>query len=272
MVKPENLTAEMLLRNVVEYLIQTGNQEIGALLVECEMDEQQEAKFFEYDGQGNVEWAGEYTQVILSAPHGIVPKLGASDEDMWFKADRSYYEEQQPTQYSVQQAFEAVLRKKPVLYQTYVQLTTQDESDWRDHLRKLARGELVTNQGRQFKPDEPRFIWNNLNFRSKAERVIAETLDKHDVLFFPNCAARLGTTEYRHTKEPDFLICYNGKWGILQVDGWFHHSQTAAQDQEIDRQFDRYGIRVIQRFTGEQCLKEPDKVVEVFLDRLQRNG
>ena len=182
------------------------------------------------------------------------------------------YEQQYPLQYSIQQGFEAVLREKPVLYQTYVQLITESEDDWREHLRELAKGESTTNQGRQFKQSDPIFPWNNLNFRSREERLIAQELDKRDILFFPNCAARLGTPGNRHTKEPDFLICRNGKWGILQVDGWFHHRHTVAQDQNIDRQFDLYGIRVIQRFTGEQCGKEPDKVVEIFLDRLERNG
>ena len=62
-------------------------------------------------------------------------------------------------------------------------------------------------------------IRNNLRFRSRSEVQIATALDRAGVLFLPNCIARLGTLDNRQNREADFLVCYNGKWGILEVDG-----------------------------------------------------
>lgn len=62
-------------------------------------------------------------------------------------------------------------------------------------------------------------IWNNLRFRSESEVRIAQALDRAGVLFLPNCKARLGSPEGRRNRESDFMICYEGKWGILEMDG-----------------------------------------------------
>jgi hypothetical protein len=49
----------------------------------------------------------------------------------------------------------------------------------------LARGEKATNQGHVFDTKTPLIVWNNLNFRSKAEKLIAEALDQVGVLYLP---------------------------------------------------------------------------------------
>ena len=78
------------------------------------------------------------------------------------------------------------------------------------------------NQGIQFYSNSTIHTWENLRFRSKTEIKIAEALDRTGVLFVPNSLARLTTPKGRENKEADFLICYNGKWGVLEVDGPFH--------------------------------------------------
>ena len=83
--------------------------------------------------------------------------------------------------------------------------------------------------------------WGNLRFRSQSEVRIAKALDAVWVLFLPNCLARLNSNFGRFTKEADFLVCANGKWGILEVDGPFH--PRAADDHERDRLFQQHGIR-----------------------------
>ena len=52
-------------------------------------------------------------------------------------------------------------------------------------------------------------IWKNFRFRSESEVRIAAALDKiNGVMFLPNCKARVGPSDSRLNREPDFLVCY----------------------------------------------------------------
>jgi very-short-patch-repair endonuclease len=112
-------------------------------------------------------------------------------------------------------------------------------------------------------------LWNNLKFRSATEQRVAEELDKRGIMFFPNCTARLGMRNDRKNKEADFLVCYKGKWGILEVDGP-HHSGRADVDHDRDRLFKQHGIVVIEHFNHEECYKNTGQVVAKFLSILER--
>jgi hypothetical protein len=115
-----------------------------------------------------------------------------------------------------------------------------------------------------------RYTWEKLRFRSKEEVEIAEALERAGVLFFPNCKARLNTPEGRDNQEPDFLICHNGKLGILEVDGepWHPPSRT-VHDHERDRLFKVHGIRVVEHYDANRCFEQPDIVVQEFLEILK---
>ena len=106
--------------------------------------------------------------------------------------------------------------------------------------------------------------WENLRFRSKTEIKIAEALDRTGVLFVPNSLARLNTPKGRGNKEADFLICYKGKWGVLEVDGPFHIAERRVEEQERERIFKINGIKVVERFDAKECYETPDKVVQKF--------
>jgi hypothetical protein len=100
--------------------------------------------------------------------------------------------------------------------------------DWRDQLRTS-----VHNQGLSIKPGK---VGAGLRFNNESELRIAKALDQMGVLFFPLCKGRLGTADNRQNREPDLLICSNGKWGILEVDGDMSHptSRTYKIMSEID--------------------------------------
>lgn len=154
------------------------------------------------------------------------------------------------------------------------------KSDWRDEMQTRATGQEVSNQGVEI-PNREIITWRNMRFRSQHEVRIAAALDATGVLFLPNCLARLGpketqnaqgsNTPRRFTKEADFLICANGKWGVLEVDG-SQHEGAAAQDHERDRLFQYHGIRVTQRFTAKECYNDAPNVVRRFLTLLAQNG
>jgi len=112
----------------------------------------------------------------------------------------------------------------------------------------------------------------NLGLRNALSEVrIARALDAAGVLFLPNCLARVEVgSDKRATREADFIVCHNGKWGILEVDGPFH--PRAVVDHERDRAFRGHRIKVIERFDWEECYKDANGVVRRFLTLLDKNG
>jgi hypothetical protein len=74
-------------------------------------------------------------------------------------------------------------------------------------------------------------------------------------------------------REPDFLICYRGKWGILEINGDDFHSgpiQT-AKDHDRARRFNHYGVFFIQAYPLDRCKNRPGDVVDEFLHLLERH-
>jgi hypothetical protein len=127
----------------------------------------------------------------------------------------------------------------------------------------------ANNQCRKF-DNNTVHIWENLRFRSLTETRIAKELDRRKVLFFPNCVARLGFKE-REKREPDFLVCHEGKWGILEVDGEDSHPHgRAAKDHERDRFFKQHGILLVEHFDASECWENADGVVKKFLELLRK--
>lgn len=117
-----------------------------------------------------------------------------------------------------------------------------------------------------------KYTWEKLRFRSNEEIEIASALDSRGVLFYPNCKARLKTSTGQENKETDFLVFYQGKWGILEVDGEPWHPPTrTVHDHERDRLFKVHGIRVVEHYDANRCWNEPDRVVQEFLEILSRS-
>jgi hypothetical protein len=164
---------------------------------------------------------------------------------------------------TINRAFKAVLSSEYSYFGLIVrpELIATVTKNWREEMIDYLRKGNVHNQVAE---NEPVVVWNNLRFRSKTERVIAEELDKRGILFFPNCMVRLGAPANRTNREPDFLICHKGKWGILEVDGEPFHT-SAAKDHDRDRLFKQHGIKVIERYDAHRCYNSPSLVVDEFL-------
>lgn len=141
------------------------------------------------------------------------------------------------------------------------------DPDWRTELLEIARGRGVHNQAVR----DAAKTWRNLRFRSESEVRIAQALERAGVLFLPNCMARLGIAEdNRRNREADFLVCDQGRWGILEVDGEpFHPPSRTAHDHERDRLFRAHGIGVVEHFDASECFESPDAVVDQFLGILR---
>lgn len=162
-----------------------------------------------------------------------------------------------------------------VTHQTARAELIEIDPDWRGGLQEIARGREVNNQGVSYRANNQvqTITWKNLKFRSRSEARIAAALDEAGVLFLPNCLARVGQGSTRENREPDFLVCYKQKWGILEVDGEpFHPPARTTQEQERDRLFKVNGIRVVEHFDASRCYQEPRQVVREFLSLLDGNG
>lgn len=98
---------------------------------------------------------------------------------------------------------------------------------------------------------------------------IAEVFDRTNIPFIPNFKIRLSSTEGRENKQVDFLIFYQGKSGILEIDR--PPSQEAeANFRECDQIFQTQGISIIQYYNTTRCSEEPDQVVQEFLALLNQ--
>lgn len=121
-----------------------------------------------------------------------------------------------------------------------------------------------------------------LKFRSVSEMRLADVLQKRKVLYFPNAKGSLlrwveedkdsllKSRYERVNKEPDFLVCYQGCWGILECDGDEYHDPSI--DRTRDMLWEANGIRFIKRFSATDCYSNPEKVVADFLKSLKENS
>ncbi|HUY75425.1 MAG TPA: hypothetical protein VMV29_01545 [Ktedonobacterales bacterium] len=116
-----------------------------------------------------------------------------------------------------------------------------------------------------FSFEQPVIQHDGLRFRSQTEIRIYDALKRRKILFFPNAAAVLGGTNLK--REPDFLICQNGKWGLLEVMGEIYHP-SATKDHERARLFKEYGLIYVEFYDAARCYHNPDEVVQDFLKRL----
>lgn len=234
---------EVMLASAVNFLLSEDEKEAAITLLSCAADliEQNEHEYILY----------------LRGPRHIYTAL----------KDRFG-----PLNLSISNAFNAVFPIEDHLKDIFPLANVVDvEPNWKEQMLDIAMGKQVHNQGVDI-DNRVTIVWKSLRFRSESEKKIAEALDRANVLFLPNCLARLGpTTAERQNKEADFLVCSEGKWGILEVDGEAFHT-TAAKDHDRDRLFRFYGIRVIERFTATECYNTPEKVVQKFLTILKKNA
>jgi hypothetical protein len=132
--------------------------------------------------------------------------------------------------------------------------------DWKSYFSF----EKINNQALFIFNDSPKLSHKGLNFRSKTEIKIYETLVKKGLLIMPLPVIIMGSEGNK--KEPDFVICYKGKVGILEIHGdkW-HPPETAAQEHERRRLFTKLGVTVYEIFGAERCWNDPDGVVKDFI-------
>ena len=109
-----------------------------------------------------------------------------------------------------------------------------------------------------------------MKFASQSEIRIAQELEARRILFFPlPLAVRADTGDfYQDHREPDFLVCKDGVWGILEVS---YHPDRYEKDSEKDSWFKKSGILCVQHYSAERCYNHFSDVVNEFLEILERH-
>jgi hypothetical protein len=142
--------------------------------------------------------------------------------------------------------------------------------DWRMRLVAEADTGKVTNQNNWVKNP---LVYMGMKYSSSPEVKIAEALEKDGIMYFPNCAVRVGTANNRQSYVPDFLILHMGKWGILEVDGQTYHTpKSATKDHERSQLIQSHGKLYVARFDAMRCKDDPVGVIDEFLKLLKLNG
>jgi hypothetical protein len=177
----------------------------------------------------------------------------------------------EPTPQAIRYALNAVLPPLTCVGSIVPRAERMDiDANWRAQMLEIARGKGVHNQGCEINSGQM-FTWNGLRFRSLSEVHIAQSLQRAGLLFLPNCMARLRGPDGPENKEADFLVCCNGTWGLLEVDGEpFHPPSRVAWDHARDRLFRGHGIKVVEHFDATECYRDPDGVVVRFLEILRK--
>ncbi len=236
--------------SAARFLIDGGEEDAASLLLACELCCEDSGDSW-YQGDETL-WA---VHITLVGPRTAYEVLRRPDHEVTK---------------SIRRALEAVIPPDRYIKHFTAQAElTEIDPNWRSELLEIARGRGVRNQGGA---GQHAISWMNLRFRSKAELRIAQALDSEGVLFLPNCSARLTTPEGRRNREPDFLVCANGKWGILEVDGEpFHTPSRTVHDHERDRLFKAHGVKIVEHYDSQECFERPNETVHSFLNLLRQS-
>lgn len=150
------------------------------------------------------------------------------------------------------------------------------EENWQEKVKEMIVNAKNSNQGvvteKVFAREKKSvYLYNEMKFGSQAEVRIAQELEARKVLFFPLPLAVRQDTKifWQDHKEPDFLICNDGKWGVLEVST--HSPDRYEKDAEKTFWFKKSGILCVEHHTSQRCYKEPDKVVDEFLSILAKH-
>lgn len=149
------------------------------------------------------------------------------------------------------------------------------DGDWRQVVKDLIVNPKDANQGviselMAAKKGKQVLTYNEMKFASQSEVRIAQELERRQVLFFPlPLAVRHETgVPWKDHKEVDFLICHEGRWGILEVS---HHPNRYEQDAQKDAWFKKSGILCVEHRSADRCYQNSDEVVDEFLSILAQH-
>jgi hypothetical protein len=144
---------------------------------------------------------------------------------------------------------------------------------WRETIRKDATGgPRPTNQARRIRSEPTRPAEDYLTFTNSGELTVYQALkllqgtlppDK-TIGIFPLANGRIPG----HTWEPDFLVTYMNRAGVLEIDGP-HHNAKRALDMTRDHLLHQAGVAFVDHIPV-QALSDPKELGPALTRFLQR--
>ncbi|WBO64935.1 hypothetical protein [Streptomyces camelliae] len=147
--------------------------------------------------------------------------------------------------------------------------------DWRERLQEMMNADRPTNMARRTMPEKPQWVMDGLAFTNFGERRVYQAL-KHlqenelapeeTLSIFPLPNGRV----LGHTWEPDMIVTYRGRAGVLEIDGP-NHRVRRAMDTSRDHLLRDAGIAYVDRIPVEVIddAQELLTVLKRFLRRLR---
>jgi hypothetical protein len=135
--------------------------------------------------------------------------------------------------------------------------------DWRENLRQqLSGGKRPTNHARRVRSDPNRRTEDGLSFTNEGEltvyralKLLQETLPGESTIgIFPLAGGRIPG----HTWEPDVLVTYKNRAGVLEIDGPVHNARR-AMDITRDHLLRDAGVAFVDRIAVE-TLADPKEL------------
>jgi hypothetical protein len=267
-------------RTWVQLLVDGGQKEAAAIAIDTEVFITYQGKQ-EYKDEGD--WISRYAETVEAELHFPTSSYGyikinkqlkeileQTLRDLLQNRTLTFYVEERGDYYDIR-------AKVEVLNLVHHVRLIDVEHNWKDTVRALiAASKGVNNQGATteymfLKDKKEPILYEGLKFASQSEVRIAQELKQRKVLFFPLAVGvRAGTgQQFKDQREVDFLVCYNGAWGILEVSGPSHNGRFAV-DAEKDGWFKEVGILCVEHRTAEQCFNNPKKVIDEFLSVLAK--
>ena len=146
--------------------------------------------------------------------------------------------------------------------------------DWRRQLKDQLGGKRPTNHARRARTAPPQFTENYLSFTNHGELIVYRALKQiqeqdlpreETIGIYPLAGGRIPG----RTWEPDVLVTYKGRAGVLEIDGP-HHNARRALDTTRDHLLMDAGVGFVDRIPVEALADKAEltAVLRRFLRRL----
>jgi hypothetical protein len=246
-----NHTEAQFQRTLVEVLIEYGYNDIASIVLDCDVE-----FGFEFDPIGLEKL---WTMVVFYVPINLFSLAKGSDRIEEKLTKVSNYVARSTGLYNLTQG---------LAIDIFMKLSNVSD-DWQETARRIIVDSKNSNQGNITEKIRKRngqsfIIYNEMKFASQTEVRVAQELELRKVLFFPlPLAVRADTGDmYQDHREPDFLVCQDGVWGVLEVS---FHPGRYEKDDEKNTWFQKSGIPLVKSYTAEKCYKKTSEVVDEFL-------
>lgn len=197
------------------------------------------------------------------------------DDDMWLEVAPEHLTGfTKDAVEKIQDACREINRRKPyaIRFAGAREVLPDVGPDWQDNLRQLLGGK-PSNHARRIRSEPPRWADDGLSFTNDGELKVYQALKKIQAMcpgddtlsIFPLPAGRLPG----RTWEPDVLVTYKKRAGVLEIDGP-HHTARRAMDMTRDNLWLDAGVAFACRIPVE-VLNDPrelDLSLKKFLKRL----